>query len=318
MAEVFEQYEVASWWVGSVKVKFPVTSIQESGGNRIVERNRPYRDGAKLDDVGSNATRWTVEAIFENSINEPGVNGGNSTAFGTTPLYPEVLNQVIETFRTHATGDLGLPTRGTVRARAESYTRTESESERDCAKLSMVFVEDNEDNVDAQKFQQKTAQGSAKQLTESAVFDAQSEGAWNTSLADLREFGSELEGIANYPSSTRQDLDSQASIVVSTVNSVERTAQDGERKNGYDALTDPETSRTQRKLEETRDLAGRSRLNPRVGRRRLVPLLIDAGTDLFTLAANLGQDVADLLDVNPSLDPNFIPAGTVLRVFEKV
>lgn len=315
MAEVFEQYEVCSWKVGQRQgvLRFPVGSIQETGGNRIVERNRPYRDGAKLDDVGSNATRWTVEAIFENSImeNEPGLDQARV-------LYPTILNEVIDSFRIHGTGDLVLPTRGKVRARAESYTRLEAEAERDYCKLSLVFVEDNEDNVDAQKFEQRSVNASARKLTETTEFDAQSEGAWNTSLADLREFGSELEGLANFPGNTRNDLDSQAAIVVSTTNSVVRTSQNAAGQNdGYDPLGDPETSRTQRKLEETKDLAGRSRANPRNGRRRLVPFLVEAGTDLFTLAATLGQAATDLLDVNPALNPDFVPKGSVIRVFEE-
>lgn len=311
--EVFEQYEVCSWKVGNRQgiLKFPVTSIQETGGNRIVERNRPYRDGAKLDDVGSNATKWQVEAIFENSLMT-----GEPDLDQSRPLYPTILNEIIDSFRIHGTGDLVLPTRGKVRARAESYTRTESETERDYAKLTLTFCEDNEDNVDAQKFQQRQVNASARKLTEQTEFDAQSEGGWSTSLADLREFGSELEAFANLPGSSRADLDSQVGIVSSTVASVLRTSENSARENGFDALQDPEGSRAQRKLEETNDVAGRSRAQPRAGRPRLVPYRVDAGTDLFTIAAQLGQSVIDLLDVNPSLDPNWIPPGTVIRIFE--
>lgn len=312
--EVFTKYEVCSWKVGQRAgvLKFPVVSIQESGGNRIVERNRPYRNGAKLDDVGSNATKWTIEAVFENSLMD-----GEEGLDQNQALYPNVLNAVLESFRIHGTGDLVIPTRGKVRARAESYTRVENEASRDYAKLSLCFVEDNEDNVDAQKFSQRTANGSARRLTETTEFDAQSEGKWNTSLADLREFGSELEAFATFPSTTRNDLDNQAAIVGETVNSIFRTSEQAERDNGFDALLDPETSRSQRKLEETRDLAGRSRLNPRNGRNRLVPFLVERSTDLFTLAAQLGQSVTDLLDVNPALDATYVVSGTVVRIFEE-
>src|SRR5262245_15019791 len=109
MSETFEDYEVCSWKVGqrSGTLKFPVSSIQESGGNRIVERNRPYRNGAKLDDVGSNATKWTIEAVFENSIME-----GEKGLDQNVLLYPNVLNAVLDSFRIHGTGDLVIPTRG--------------------------------------------------------------------------------------------------------------------------------------------------------------------------------------------------------------
>lgn len=313
MAEVFEQYEVCSWKVGSKQgtLRFPVVTITETGSNRIVERNRPYRDGAKLDDVGSAATKWQVEAIFENSMMD-----GEPDLDQSTPLYPDVINALIESFRTHSTGDLVLPTRGKIRARAESYSRTESNSERDYAKITLTFCEDNEDNVDAQKFKQRQVNASARSLTSTTEFDAQSEGAWSMSLFDLKEFGSELEAFANLPGDTRRDLDTQVGIVTSTVASVLRTSVKAFRENGYDALQDPESSRTQRKLEETQDLAGRSRAQARAGRPRLVPYRVDQGTDIFTIATQLGQDSMDLMDVNPTIDPSWIPAGTVIRVFE--
>jgi hypothetical protein len=314
MAEVFEDYEVCSWKVGNQQgvLKFPVKSIQETGGNRIVERNRPYRDGAKLDDVGSNATKWTVEAIFENSLMD-----GESGLDKSRALYPTILNLVIDSFRIHGTGDLVLPTRGKVRARAESYTRVEADTERDFARLTLVFCEDNEDNVDAQKFQQLQVNASARRLTETTQFDAQSEGAWKTSMADLREFGAELEAFSNFPGSTRADLDTQVGIVQSTIESIFRTGEKDARENVHNAINDPEGSRLQRKLEETNDVAGRSRAQPRAGRRRMVPFRVESATDLFTVASQLGQSIIDLLDINPSVNPDWVEAGTVINIFEE-
>lgn len=309
---IFEQYEPCSWEVGNAqgRLVFPITSINETGGNRIVERNRPYRDGAKLDDIGSQPIKWTVEAIFENSIDEDGIPED-------PPLYPNVLRSVVDSFRIHGTGDLTLPTVGKVRARAHSYTRIESDQQRDYARLSLVFVEDNEDNVDAQSFQLPTVNASAKRVTETAEFDAQSGATWNTSVSDIREFGAELEGIANAPGDRLDELDQQASIVVSTTNSVIRTFSRGGSREEGNLLNDPSQSRTQRKLEQTKDLAGRSRSNSLAGRPRIVPYQVDQGTDIFTVAAQLNQSSKDLLDINPGINPFFIPRKTVIKVFEE-
>ena len=307
--EVFEQYPVLTWKVGKkASLKFPACSIQETGGNRIVERNRPYRDGAKLDDVGSKATRWTIEAIFENSVQEEGFDA-------STPLYPNVMNAVIETFRVHGTGDLTLPTRGKVRVRAESYTRSETETERDYGKLSLTFCEDNEDNIDAQSFEAPTVNASAKRITETTEFDAQSEGAWGTTLGELREFGSELEGIANFPGDSLDDVDSQSAIVVSTANSVVRTF---DSPRGGEKLKDPEMSRTQRKLEQTKDMAAKARADARAGRPTLATYPVLAASDLFTIAASIGQDPNDLLDINPGVNALFILANTILNIFDEL
>ena len=310
---IFEEYEIASWTVGAQTgtVSFPVCGVTESGGNRIVERNRPYRDGAKLDDIGSKAYRWTVDAVFENSIAEPGLPEG-------VVLYPTVLNTLLDSFRIHGTGDLVLPTRGTLRARVESWSRTESEADRDMAKLQIVFVEDNEDNVDAQSFQLPTVNASARRVTETAEFDAQSEGMYSNDLADLKESGAQLQALANAPGDTLQDLDNQAAIVTDTANSVGRTFSQapGTATDGSNLLTDPESSRTQRKLEQTKDMAGRSRAQSGAGRPRKVPYRVEVGASLFAIAANIDQKAKDLIDINPGLNALFIPAGTVIQVFE--
>jgi hypothetical protein len=59
---IFEQYPVASFAVRGDPIYFAVESIEEDGGNRIVRRRRPYRDGAKLDDTGSNEKVFTLTA----------------------------------------------------------------------------------------------------------------------------------------------------------------------------------------------------------------------------------------------------------------
>lgn len=306
---VFEQYPVGTWKVGSLPaLKFPVISIQETGGNRIVERERPYRDGAKLDDTGSKAKKWVLKVQFENSIVEEGLDG-------TKLLYPDVLNELIASFDIHETGDLTVPTRGMVRARAESYSRDEVQDDRDGATVTFTFCEDNEDNVGNQQFEQLNIDASARRLSEQTVFSATSEGMWSTSLADVNEFASELEGFANFPGDTVADIDSQASIVIGATNRVGR-AFSRETEENNNLLNDPELSMTQRKLEETKDMAGRSRGEARQGRPRPVPFFVNGDTDLFTIASRLGQLPEDLISINPGVDPLFVPARSVVNVLE--
>lgn len=307
--EIFPQFEIASWKVGSIPlVKFPVASINETGGNRLVERERPYRDGAKFDDTGSKAKRFTVKVLFNNTIQEPDLPS-------IPPLYPDAMKLMIASFDQHVTGDLTLPTRGKFRARAESYARDEAAEGRDEATVSFTFVQDNEDNVGAAAFQVKRVNASVKRLGETTEFSAQSEGVWDTSLADLREFCSELEGIANYPGNTVDDVDSQASIVISTCNRTQRGFSKANKRN-ESLLRDPELSRTQRKLDETRDMAGRARNDARAGRPPIDSIIVPNDTDLYTIAAQYGQSVIDLIDLNAGLDPTFIAAGTIVRILD--
>lgn len=307
---VFEQYPVASWKVGSLpELKFPVLKISESGGNRIVKRDRPYRDGAKLDDTGSNAKQWSITVNFDNGIEEEGLDASK-------PLYPDVLNELIASFDIHETGDLVVPTRGRVRVRAETYQREETESERDEAVVTFTFLEDNEDNVGANQFEPMGIHASANRLTEQTVFSATSEGMWGTSLSDLNEFASELEGLANYPGDTIANIDSQCSIVIGAVNRVGRafTRESEENRN---MLNDPELSLTQRKLEETKDMTARARAEAYKGRPRLVPFYVVGDTDLFTIAANLNVAAEDLIEINRAIDPFNVVKGLTINIMER-
>jgi hypothetical protein len=97
--DVFEGYPVGSWTAeNAATIAFPVEDIGESGGNRIIERERPYRDGAKLDDTGRKATQFTMVCKFENTITEPGLEIN-----GLKNLYPDVLNDLIASFGIHKT-----------------------------------------------------------------------------------------------------------------------------------------------------------------------------------------------------------------------
>lgn len=310
---VFEQYPVGSWTVqGSTKVVFPVQKITESGGNRVVERERPFRDGAKLDDTGSKAKRWSLVAVFENSIEEAGLSDNGDLA-----LYPDILNELINSFDLYheEPGDLVIPTRGAVRARLETYNRVESPENQNCCFLEMNFVEDNEDSVDARSFTAPTANANARQLAETLEFSSQSDGTWGGSIQDLNEFMANLEGLANAPSEYARDIDQQTAIIIGAANRA-NIAFTQPNTDGRDILLDPGSSATQRKLEQSKDIAYKARYNPKRNQRTLISVVFQHDQSLMSVAAMLRQSFEDLLDANYQLsNPLFIPAGTVVKVF---
>lgn len=308
MPTIFEQYPVASWKVGSGQtLYFPIFDLSEEGANRVVERERPYRNGAKCDDTGSKARRWTVQACFENSINESGLeqNGRN--------LYPDVLNDFIRSADEHEVGDLVLPPTGPIRARLVRYVRQETPDTWDGAKLTLTFVEDNEDSVGARAFNPPSVAASARSIAQTTTFSAQNDAVFDPSLASINELAAELEAIANFPSNTVQDIDSQVGIVVAAANRVV-DAFSNIGNGAREQLTDPDASVTQRKLETLKESSHQARreLNPRT----VVGKVVDDTTTLFDLAAELGQDAAEIIGLNPSLDPMRVAANTTVRVFE--
>lgn len=306
----FEQYPPAQFTVAGFTLSFPVLRITESGGNRIVERERPYRDGAKLDDVGSTAKRWTLEALFENTIlekDQSALNNGEA-------LYPTVLNQLLVNFDIHETGDLVVPTIGTQRVRAESYVRTESADERDQATVTFVFVADNEDGVDFRSISAPTASANARRLANDNELDTQSVGAWDGSLQDLDTATRELEDLVNGPGEVAQDVDATALRIQGNARRAKNTFSEA-GKPGRDLFLDPQNSRGPRDLVKQQDMAAREANKSRRGRPQLLIVVFREPTDIFSVAAFVGQDPADLLAVNPDIDPFFIPALTGVKLF---
>ena len=309
-ASIFDRYQLATWTVSGFVLAFPAHTIREVGGNRIIRRERPYRDGAKLDDTGSTAKVWTMDVCFNNTIQEPGMDAANNGE----KLYPNVLNTMILLFDVHQTGDLVVPTIGKQRVRAESYTRQESYDMPDTAIVSFTFVEDNEDSVDFRSIQAPTANANARQLAESFEFDSQSSAAWNDDIQNLGQLNRQLENLANAPGDVNADVEQQSRNIQGTSRAARR-AFSAPAKIGRTLYNDPENSRGPRKLAQQEDLAARAANESRRGRPQLIVIVFTKDTDLFSVSSLTGQDVADLIEVNPEIDPFFIPANEDVHVF---
>jgi prophage DNA circulation protein len=309
---VFEQYEVASFRPdGGQKIAFPVKSIRESGGNRLVERERPYRDGAKVDDTGSKARRWDMSTSFFNSIEEPGLEANGEV------LYPNVLNLLLEEIMVvHATGDLVVPTRGSVRARAESYDRLETADERDGATVTLVFIEDNEDNVDARSLGMPTVNATAIRLANVTQFSAEQVGAWHSSFQDLVHFAAQLEGLANAPREYVREMHDKARMAQAAHNRVVNAFKSNTVA-GRGIFLDPAGNRTERNLVKLMDRIGRSLNMPRGGKPGTVAVVFEHDQSIASIAAMLGLDYEDLLYDNPQLpNPGHVPKGTPVNIPE--
>jgi hypothetical protein len=310
---VWEQFPIASWTVqGSTKRAFPVQSIDEYGGNRLVVRNRPYRPGAKLDDTGPMPKRWTVTVCFENSIEEVGLEEN-----GETPLYPDVMNEILESFDLYhdEPGDLVLPTRGPVRARLETFRRVETQEDRDQATIVFTWIQDNEDNVDANSFQLPSVKANSRRIAEEVEEEMQEDAAWDTSLGDLKEFANNLEGLINAPFEFKQDFEQQAKIAMGAVDDV-FTALSDATVDGRGKLNDPETHVAQRELGTMKDMVGRETVESRKARPVIVSVVFREQQSLMSIAAIYGQDYNELMEINSTIaDPLNIPAGDVVKVF---
>ena len=308
--EVFAQYPVMTWTAkGAAPLAFPCDSVAEDWVSRIVEHERPYRKGAKLDDTNEKARRWKLNCTFDNSIGEVGLDA-------SIAIYPDLLNRLLKSFDVHETGNLVLSTRGAVRARAGTYSRVESQDFRDGAKLELTFIEDNEDAVDQRALKDPQVRATARRLAEQTQFSAEASGAWDDDFSDLIEFASELEGLMAAPGRALDDLEAQ---VRRNRRAVERAVNAGEKlgKEVDGVLADPQGATTTRLMRTFSDREAQAADEKTSSLPRLIPYVVPADTDLYSLAAKLGQDAAKLLEVNAARidDPLFLAAGDVIRIF---
>lgn len=293
---------------GGDKVLFPVKSIREEMANRVIPRERAYKNGAKLDDTGSKARTWTLSILLHDPHNEPDM---------PSTLYPDVANALCDAADVHETGDLQLPTRGKVRARFVSYTRVEDNDAVDAAAIEAVFQEDNEDTITSSSFALPSARAVSVSLAQFTTDSLAQTGSWSDLVSGLLEAGAELEGLANAPGEFADDLEAQANAIFDRCNAIGDAFANTTSAVANEVSTlllHPEASRAGRLLARAADTAKRAAADAGAGATttKTYPRVVS----IFDVAADVSQGADKLLAINPGLgDPFAIAANTPIRVF---
>lgn len=308
-----ELYEVGSFRVeDEPRIFFPVVSIQDSQGNRIVQHERPYRAGAKLDSTGAKAREWSINIIWNNTLNERGLSSNGR------PLFPDVLRALQRAADVQATGDLVIPGLGNVRARLSTLVTRESADELDTATSDAVFVQDNEEALDRTLIRAPTARATARRLAENTVFSAESVGAWGVDLNTLTDFAAELEGALQEPGRAINKVDTQVRrnrrAIARVVAAGNQALDDVEG-----VFSTPRGSSTERLLLLLSDRQAASADERASSLPRTVPFVVDVQqTNIFEIASRVNQDPQDLLDLNDAriADPISLRRGDTILVFQ--
>jgi prophage DNA circulation protein len=308
--EIFEQLPMCVWEVTGYRIPIPVKKVSARLGNRIVQRARQNRDGAKLDDTGMLPTTYALEVDFYNGCSEEGMPSDD--------MYPGLPNYLEKSLKVHETGNLWLPRHGKRRCRLETIESVETFDERDMAAMVLNFTEDNEDAVNSNLFAAPSARSVARRLAELTTFSAEQNGvSLSDSGAGIAELANEVETLINSPFEYLGDLQAQAERVKSSAARAldvytDRTTQLGE------LLSAPPGARAVRGLVELRDKAARVVEEKQSAMPRLVPYVVPSQRSIFDIAVQFEQDPVALLGANPQLgDPLAIPERTVVKVFER-
>jgi len=288
------------------------TNIAESFDNRIVERNRPYREAAKLDDTGRGSIVWTVTTeMFDATISqEPGVPANQFT---------EVEAKLFLSFQSHKTGYLSLPTRGIVRAKAKSWSRGDDIGERDCALLRLTWIEDNEDDVDFYAFDQFSARATVVTLAEETTKDLVKAGIADKDVFSLSKLAAKLESIAQKPGEYLQDLEVAAAQLGSAADRIEQAyTVYGSTPGSVDALlSDPGSAPVIRNLRNLKDTARKAYYQASSGQPPIKTVKYAREMSFATIATDTGNTTANVLKLNTKLlDPFSIPPNTPIKVYE--
>lgn len=310
----FEKYPVGSFTLGGTTWKFPVAKIEETGGNRLVLRDRPNRPGVLVNTTGAAKRGWNVTCEFSND--------GARYEDGLDPnatLYPDVLNALIDNVFNgqDETGDLVLPTRGKVRAWGYTYNRDENSETRDAAFVTFVFVEDNEDAVDKAAIQALTVKGSGDLVAQKAVFDSQSGGLWHFTIGQLLEDIREIQGILQFPDTFLDDALSNVTAMTRTLDDLVSTFSD-DQEEARSFFTDPASSRLARRIVQLKDvIAGTPSESSQRNQRATTSVVYPRDYSIFDIAVLVGQDANDLMELNQYRveDPLKIEAGSVILIY---
>lgn len=306
-----EQTAACSFTANGIRVTFAIQDDKLRKRNRLVRHERPYRPGAKLDSTGPEARVWNIKAIFNNSLEEPGLDQN-------VQQYPDNLNALMDLVDVQATGDFVHPIDGKARARLESGDRTVIHDEEDTAYVELCIIEDNEESVDKLSFQRPSIKGSFKRIAEQTVFTAKQEGLWSEDLVSLREFASDIEGLLTFPGEYADAVVAQMRGAQRALKSVLMTARQ-QRNDNLQRLNETPL-RTITSVLRMLDIVGYALEEHNAGQPRTMPFFVKDDTTIYAIAADKKQDPEELMELNAQRidDPFHVQRGTTIRIYSKV
>jgi hypothetical protein len=291
---------------GFVTHNFTAQQVAENGANRIAPRNRPFRQGAKLDFVGSKADTYVLDCMWHPDVDEPDLNDGEAR-------WPDAVQSFIDDLKTGATGTLNLPWKRGIRVKATEWSRVESAVEhRGGAIVRVTFVEDNEDSLDRQAVELVSVKATIGRQVEAAQFDMESEGMDLFAIADVVALAEDVVGLLNFPGDVAGALFTAGAALRRACKITLDAFSSGD--DGRDQMNDPQGSSARRKLLELLELGARAVSEGRPRPTRV--MTFQRVRDIWSIATEIDQKARDLMTINEQIeDFAFIPAATPVRVF---
>ncbi len=304
--EIFGKYAPASFEVeGIAKVPFGIKSIQRTFKGDIARHRRLYKNGARLDHLGSDAIVITTTSEFYNGASD----------HNAPSSYPDDLNALERLCERQETGWLNTPTHGPVRAKCEAYERVEAEAERDCATFVATWVVDSEDDESVAAFQAPAASSVASTYQIDWAADAAKSGVDTDPFGEIASFCDDLSQLARAPEAFIASFEARATQTVNAIARVERAYSQAAQEGVGEVValfTNPGASRAVMKGRRLADTLAASANSTTPFTFRRYPNIVS----IFDVAADVQQDASRLIAINADLpDVLEIAPRTPVRVF---
>lgn len=303
-ADTFTLFGPARWTPADGSRTFALALVANSHSHerRIVERKRPGLDGAPLDDAGANPKPYDLRAFFAN---------GHGVAGVPDPAYPGYHRDFLDALeqKGKGTSTLYIPGRGEKRVRFKRYATSQSPDMRDCEFVDLSFTADLEDeHPTAGAFTLPSAKSAGPVLARKLLEDGHALGIGGDLFDAIGAFVSRVEAAATAPFDSAADMQGRVAELVGHIERVEKklTGLPG----AFSPLAPAEAAATLVGLALLKDNARRL-VSATFGEASVVPRVFPVALSIFDVAARLGQDSGELVQLNVRRVPSLfaIPAG---------
>ncbi len=295
---------------GYGKIRVMLKSLVQAGGQRLVARARPFRPGVKYDTTGPTDDTYEVEMLFTNDLEEPGV-----TDDGGAPMWPDRLEDILKMLKSGLTMTFNSPFERGLRVKCHPWRRSaNAEDNRGGELLTCTLLSDNEDNVDREALVRPSVRSGMSRRVEEAQFEAESQGVWDGSLADLTRFTSDLIATANSPGQAMSQVAAAGATVARCIEMVRQNFSSG--GDGHDQFSEPESFLLRMQLLEVDEQSSRAEEEARESKPKTRYHYPTRTTTIWKIAASLKQSSQLLIDLNGDEieDFSYIKKDTPVRV----
>lgn len=309
MADSFTLFGPARWTPADGSRTFALALVQNdvTHERRLVERKRPYVDGAPFDDSGSDAKPLTLRAIFVN---------GHGVAGVPDPAYPQYHRDFLDALEQKGKGTSTLysPGRGEKRVRYKRYTTSQGVDRRDVEFVDLLFFEETEDQrATAASFTLPSAKSAGPVLARQLLDTGHKLGIGGDLFDAILAAANRLASAASAPFDSAAAMQQRAAELLGLLDRAERNLVYGPRRFGGDSfspLSPADAVEIVTGLRVLRDVA-RRHASATYGEGSVGPVRFPVVLSIFDIAAKLGQDPNELASLNVRRVPSLfaIPAG---------